>query len=531
MKASYFLQHLGACIAFFILCGVLPSAGLAQDSANGTSKNKPSKKEDLPEAAPTVSYGPSESRNKEDDSFLLIPPLLLQEKNNVHTTAFFPFLYLREAPDDYQLFATLYYQRRSARLNVDVAFPLFWSFRDPWNSTYIVPPVHYRGGSGFDFGLTPLFYHGREKDSHYTVIPPLLTFAWRNAKSAHTFSTLFWRIRDREDIDWGLFPLLWVKDQPLYDHVLIPPVFFRFVDRKERSALTVVPPFFHEVDTEGAAWGLAPLLFHSHGKNWHAWTVPPLFHYAGHSNGFKLLTPLFGYIKEKKSHSMYALLYMRHRGDTEFDAVAPFVFSWRDPRDYSSALVIPPLFWNFQDPGSYTTLVLPFFGTWGKRGTHTTWATLLAAQWRSHLEDAAATWIFPTLQFSHDPESRTINFHPLFYSTEATTHRHLVIAPLYWDIDDYEENYRTTIAFPFLWRFRDGPTLHQMIGPVYYNEGRKQGVPYWQFHIFPFFAYGEPRPGDHWWTVLYGLFGYRRQGQYARTQLLYLLHLPTDSPD
>lgn len=315
---------------------------------------------------------------------------------------------------------------------------------------------------------------------------------------------------------------------PEAQSTVIPPLFFRFADRTTRNALTIIPPVYHDIDPKGVRWGIAPLLMHHHDDQSHGLTLLPLFHYARTKNTLTLLSAPFGYMEDEDGHSLYALPYVRHRGKSELDAIAPIVWSWRKPRMYASAFIVAPLFWHFDDPASSTLLVPPLFGHWNTKHVSSTLITPLVSRWQSHQRGAAFTWIMPTLQFSHDPDSSTINLHPLFYSTRAKTHSHLVIAPLYWDIDDKEEDYRTTVAFPFFWRFRNKSTVHQLTGLTYYNEGRRQGQPHYQFHFFPFFAYGEPRPGDHWWTILYGLAGYQRQGSYARAQLLWLLNFQTD---
>lgn len=485
----------------------------------------------LPKPGRTVNWVPKKPKPAKPSSEFTLPPVQVGRHGPTRRVSVFPFYFSRTSPGDSEMLAGLYYQRRSPKLNVDIAVPVYWSFRDPENTTTVIPPVHYREGSGFDFGITPLFYHGREKESHYTVIPPLLTLSWRNKLEAHTFSALFWRLRERQDINWGLFPLLWVKDSPELEHVIAPPFFFRFVDHVEQDAVTVVPPFYHSISLKSVDWGLAPLFFHSHGKDSTSNTLLPLFHQHASKQRFRLLTPLGGYLKSKDSESMYALLYIQHRGTTKLDAVAPLFWYWREPRMYASTVIAAPLFWHFQTPAEQSTLAIPFFGYWETAGASSTWATLLAAHWQSYTEDAGATWIFPTFQYSHDPSSRTFNIHPLFYSTGARTHRHLVVAPLYWDFEDHEEDYRTSIAFPLFWRFRDRSTVHQVAGLTYYNEGRKHGSRYYQFHLFPLFAYGEPRPGDHWWSVLYGLAGYERHGRYARANFLWLGHLQTDSPN
>ncbi len=518
--------------ALWFWLGAWPA--LAQD-AEPTSQQQENTIYKLPKPGRTVSWVPQEPEDPSDStskSEFTLPPVQFSHTKKTHRVSVFPLYFSRTTPDDSEYLVGLYYRRRSPKLNVDVAAPFYWSFRDPYNTTTVLPPFHYRYGTGFDVGLTPLFYHGREKEKHYTVIPPLLTVSWRDQMEARTFSALlFWRLRDQRDINWGIFPFLWVKDAPDLEHVIAPPLFFRFVDHQEQDAFTLVPPVYHQISLKSVDWGVVPFVFHSHGENYATTTIPPLFHLYDSDKRYRLLTLLGGYLEDEASNSLYALLYIRHRGDTKLDAVAPIFWHWREPRMYASSLIVAPLFWHFQNPASQTTLALPFFGLWKKAEATSTWATLLAAHWENYAKEASTTWVFPTFQYSEDPTSRTFNFHPLFYSTGAHTHRNLVIAPIYWDFENYEEDYRTSIVFPVFWRFRDRATVHQVAGLTYYNEGRRHGEPYWQFHLFPFFAYGEPKPGDHWWTVLYGLAGYRRQGSYARAQFLWLGQVQTDGPE
>jgi hypothetical protein len=163
-------------------------------------------------------------------------------------------------------------------------------------------------------------------------------------------------------------------------------------------------------------------------------------------------------------------------------------------------------------------------------GLYTTWASLLTVHSQRHDEDTGFTWVFPTLDLRHDPEKNIVNFHPLVYSRNEEDYRHLVIAPIHWDFEWRDEDYRATIDFPIFWRFRSGPEVKQVMLNTYYREYREDGADGWEFHFFPLFAFGKPRPGDHWWNILYGLAGYRRQGSYAQTQVFWI-PFQTDGPD
>ena len=91
------------------------------------------------------------------------------------------------------------------------------------------------------------------------------------------------------------------------------------------------------------------------------------------------------------------------------------------------------------------------------------------------------------------------------------------------------DDYRATVAFPLYWRFRSGPETKQLMLNTYWREYEEDGANGWEFHFFPLFAFGKPRPEDHWWSVLYGLAGYRRSGSYGRAQILYI-PFQTDGP-
>ncbi|MEM9191259.1 MAG: hypothetical protein AAGF12_18955 [Myxococcota bacterium] len=488
--------------------------------------------EEGPRGGVTTGFGPPPQEAGEEDSRLLIPPLLIERSGDVSTTAVYPFYFNRSSPDDNQLLIGPYYQRRGLELNADVLFPIFWSFRGVDSLTLSVPPFYYHNDEdGFDWGLAPLIFDGRSGDSVYTIIPPLLTVSWADEENAQTIAGPYWRFRSGEDVSWGIFPLLWTFQDEGNDSIIFPPLFFRFTDEEEETATTVVPPVYHRSTAENAYFGAAGLFHYYSDNTGGSLTLPPLLtHYSKFEDDIRLITPLFGYTDVDDTQTLITPLYQRYRGQTYFDGIAPIFFSIRDPRDSSSALVIPPLFWAFDDPAGATTILAPFFARFHNVGQSTTWITPLVGNYQSHEEDSAGTWIFPNIQVSHTPNSNTVNIHPLFYSTTASTHRHLVITPLYWDIEDYEDDSRATVMFPFFWRFRSGSSVHQVAGNTFYRHFREGGVSGFEFHFFPLFSYGVPRPGDHWWQILYGLVGYERQGEYARGRVFYI-PFETDGPE
>ncbi len=490
--------------------------------------------EDEPLGGDTTSWvqgGPPAATD--EDSTLVIPPLFLRmTRGDTTTTAVFPLFFQEESPDDLSRMIFLYYYRRSLEENADVLFPLYWSFRGVDSLTFSIPPVYYHyDDDGFDWGIAPLIFDGRSGDSVYTIIPPLLTFSYADEDEAYTLATIFWRYREREAVRWGIFPLVWDLATELNRDTFALPFFFRFSDYETENVLTVVPPVYHEEDPEHALFGVAPLFHHYHDATGSSLTLPPLlFHYGNFDGDVRLFNPLFLYFDVDDERTFLTWLYQRHRGATELDAVAPFVFSYRDPREHYSSLVIPPLLWTFSGPASTNTVVFPFFGYFHEPGLFSTYATLLTVHNVRHDEDAGFTWIFPTIQLEHDPDKSIVNFHPLLYSRNEEEYRHLVIAPIHWDFEWRDEDYRATVDFPIFWRFRSGPEVKQVLLNTYYREYEEDGASGWEFHFFPLFAFGKPRPSDHWWSILYGLVGYRRQGSYGQTRLFWI-PFQTDGPD
>ncbi len=421
--------------------------------------------EDEPVDSVTIAY--VGEADPEGSSRLVIPPFLFEQRGDVRTTAVFPFYFERSAPDDFQLLAGPYFQRRSATEDADVVFPFVWSFRGEDASTLVVPPFYHRTRpEGFDLGVAPLFFTGRKNDSVYTVIPALLTLSIADEHNALTIAGPVWRTRDETDVNWGLFPLLWGGSGLESSHFVLAPVFFHF--EEENGSTTVVPPFFYRRRDNSVLTGLAPLFVYASDDNSSSLTTP-LFHYEGGENDFQLYTWLGGYVSDEDSSTLITPVYQRHRGSTQLDASFPFFMSLRDPRDRSSLTMVTPLVWHAEAPASSTTVAFPFFAQIHEEGRYDTLLTLL-----------------------------------------------------YWDLQKHESQRRASIFFPVYWRFRNGEDVTQLAGNTFYRSRVRQGIRDWEFHFFPLFAFGETAPGTHWWTVLYGLAEYRSHGETGTGKALWV---------
>jgi hypothetical protein len=482
---------------------------------------------------PPVRFRPAPPAPAPDDFQLAVPPLLYQRQGGVTTTAAFPLFYLRESAQTTELAIPPYYLMRGPE-NWDVLFPLFWWYRGEGHHTWVVPLVwHHEGDDGWDFGLAPLVFAGSHGPRHYTILPPLLTLDWGDEEERFTFATLFWRVlEERENEHWGIFPLLWVENTPASSYTIAPPLFFRVEDHDEGTALTVVPPFYHRDEPNGSYWGIPPLFHHNSGPDHTSTTIFPLLsHYSEAPDVFRLtLAGLFWFWQDHGDETLVTPLYQRFRGATEMDAVAPFFFHIRDPRTDATTLAVPPLVWHIEDPASVNTVVFPFFGRFEERGRQTTWVTPLVANHMNHEEGDETTWVFPTLQVSRWHDGDAVNIHPIWYFESTPSHQHSVLAPFWWDFESFEdERNRYTVLFPFFWRFREGNTTSTLVLNVYHRERVRSDSSEWEFHVFPFFSYGEYSTGGHWWKIFYGLAGYERRGQYGVTTLFYV-PFQTDGP-
>jgi hypothetical protein len=489
--------------------------------------------EGLPAAGRTVRFTPPQPAPDPSDMQLVIPPFLYTREGGAQTIGLFPLFYLREAAPTTELVIPPYYLMRGPE-NWDVLFPLFWWYRGQNHHTWIIPPVwSHEAPDGFDFGIAPFVMTGRHDDRHYTLIPPLLTLDWGSHGERFTFATLFWRILERENVEhWGLFPFLWVENTENDSYIIQPPFFFRFEDREEGTALTIVPPFYHRDEPNGSYFGIPPLFHHNSGPGHTSTTIFPLLtHFSEEPDVMRLVAGgLVWYWRDHGDETIVTPFYQRFRGATELDAVAPFFFHVRDPRQHSSALAIPPLVWHFEDPASVATVIPPFFARFEERGRETTWITPLVANHQHHERGDETTWVFPTIQVSRWHDGDAVNIHPLWYFESVPSHQHSVLAPFWFDFESFEgDRNRYTVFFPFFWRFREANTTSTLVLNIYHRERVRSESSEWEFHFFPFFSYGENSQGGHWWRIFYGLAGYERRGPYGITTLAYI-PFQTDGP-
>lgn len=511
----------------------------------------------------------------------LIPPFVRDRQGEVTRTAVFPVFFQRKSPEGIERLVVPYYYRRGPKLNADVALGLVWSLRGPDRNTFVLPPFYtHRDGKDWAFGLAPLFMTGIIDGHHHTVIPPLLTWIDGKGDERRTLVGPYFEWKSKKKTWKGFFPFYWSKADDIDRFTVVPPFFWRFADDEPLDYTTVVPPFYHLRRKDYTGYGLVPLFFRKDTPEVRSFTVPfGLFHYANGPETFRLVTPLLSYANTKENGTTWiSPIYQRRRGDRNFDFVAPLFFRSWDDRDVSSSLVLPPIYWHWEDPANDSTVVFPFWGRWYREGISNTWLTPLAGRYKSFEKDEQTWWFPPSFHLAWDEESWQFNIHPLFYLKQAKTKWHLALAPVYFDFRNYEEKTRRLVLFPIYWDFTNDTKQKdtRVAFPLYFdfNNRRKEvrrvvGFPLywditkrklaerttvafpfyfrtergertrhfalntfyetieqpkgstWQFHLFPLLSLGG---GDDakWWKFLYGFAGYDRRGVHRRMHALWI---------
>jgi hypothetical protein len=441
-----------------------------------------------------------------------------EESGDYSFKSLFPPLWLerKQGDDRASLFGLTYYNRRSPSFDADVVFPVFWHLRDEQSYTTVVGPVmHNERPEGHDNWVAPIFFEGSGEDDHeYLHIPPLLTFHTRDARSGFSMAGpayCKWKggprcdNRTADEIAMGIAPFYFYGHDDRSEYEIIPPLLHYYsYEEKGEAELDVWGPLWMERDREGGVVNVLPFFWHNYkGETEAHTTVFPFFHYGYKgANEHKLITPLFVDLEDEEGAKTFATyLYARHRGRTELDMYTPLVWLYRDADIDQTTEVVLPFYYRNQSPRSDDLAVFPLFGHFKRHGISDDW------------------WITPLFRHKTSLTGWETDIFPFFYSGRKNNSSHLVVAPILWDFASPKE--RSTVVFPFFWRFADREGVAQVAGNTYYSEDKVEGGTEWQFHVFPFFSYGES-PQGHWWNVLYGLAGYTREGTYSKMRIGYV---------
>lgn len=294
-----------------------------------------------------------------------------------------------------------------------------------------------------DNWLAPFVFEGAKSDgSGYFHLPLLATFTQHTASSGFNLAgPLYckWKggptcdARTTDSIDLGVAPFYFYGRDENTEYEIVPPLlhYYRYSDVGD-SSTNVWGPVMTQHSRESDVLNVMPLFWHNWGKNEDHLTVFPFFHYGYKGPSNLLVTPLFLNATGEHGESTFATWgYAHYKGRTELSMYSPLLWHYQDPdvglnrwlafpfvysneSRRSHDLALFPLFADFKKPGiSETMFVTPFF----RHTTDTTgWETdilpffWLGRQYNStHLVAAPFLWDFAT------PHSRTTMVLPAFY--------------------------------------------------------------------------------------------------------------------
>jgi hypothetical protein len=468
-----------------------------------------------------TSYFPYYGERRGEYRFRALPPLWLEQTRGIHDGTTPVAAGEPTQVDRQSLFALLYYQRRSPKLDFDTVFPFLWKVRDEESHLLVLGPFAHREATfEHDNWLAPLYFEGKRKDGGYLDLPLLLTASHWSEKKAFTYSILYFRDRKESDVDWGVVPFVAHGDNGNVDgsrktYTFIPPLLFYQREREiDSNKITVVGPVLSTSTLKRDVLDVFPLFYHIKGNpetggvaESHT-TVFPFVHYGETPERRLLVLP--GYLR---------------RVTKTADTLLTPVFSIAETRNKATSLVlvgpIVPLVLHYHDKdiGLSTTMVAPFFVS-----SHSPETAAFFTPLGGRIESYGVSktlWVAPTLTINTNSHGWENDFHPIFYFGRNDQDSHNVIAPVFWDFATPTS--RTTIAAPVFVRLHDakGGTITQVAANTVYLEHRVEGGKDWQFHFVPLFSYGED-PQGYFWNFLFGFAGYQREGSFARIRALWI---------
>lgn len=418
--------------------------------------------------------------------------------------------------DRASLYGGLYYNRRSASHRDDILFPVAWNLQNPLEksrTTVVGPFVNRRAPGESDDWLLPLYATGTRKAGGYTLIPPLLTSlksdedggfnlvgpaycSWTGGQQCDT--------RTAQDIDLGVAPLYFFGQNrhSLYE-IVTPLLHYYHYDARYRTWLNIYGPSFRQHKVDRDLFHLIPFYWSIWGEDERHTTVAPLFHY-GHKGEKEnlLITPLFlNKNSEEGANTFVTWGYARHRGATELDMVSPLFWHHRDPRIGLDRKLLLPFLYTNTSPREEHSVFFPFWSHRDRYGI------------------SESTWVTPAFNYTTHQRGWSLALNPILYLGKDGHSSHTVVAPVFFDFANARR--RTTVGLPFFARVNTLDTTHQVIGNTYYSERRYKNGTDWEFHVLPFFSYGQS-PRGHFWNVLFGLSGYTRDGTSSEIRALWI---------
>jgi hypothetical protein len=446
----------------------------------------------------------------------------------------FPFFWKISSPGERALVIFPFYWRLRADkgLDADVAFPLLWRFRRPDQGKWLdVAGPFFSAGTRESkmLGLVPVFLYRRNPEGSTLYALPFI-YRRRQVKErriTRVYGPFYWRSYER-GYALGVVPIFYRKDTPESQYTIVAPIYWDVASPKERKRLTFWGPFFHRRKGHERAVGLAPVFYAAWDKaGGRTAALIPLFYYRGEVGRSALYTPLFGWDRSPLRRQLYAGPYYRRRSDVRsIDLLFPLFMRHRNHIKGETTLLVPPyygrwskerafhlhfpLIWRHRRIDSSATVVFPFYWDFNNRyATRTSIFFPLLLYHRDHVARSRSYFTPPGIYVRRHPEGTDAVVFPLFWHFSEKKESTTLGLPLYWDMR--RPGRRCTVFFPFFWRFDRPDERTTFVVNTYYHQNKKDGT--YNFIFIPLFQVQRKRPQDFKLEFLGGIVGYERVGR------------------
>lgn len=382
----------------------------------------------------------------------VFPPLWAERTMPGDRASLFGFYYNRRSvKHDADVVFPFFWRLREDTTRTTIVFPFLHRERE---ATKELPARH-------DNWLFPFFFEGKSADgSGYFHVPPLLTFTQHSARGGlDIIGPMFCRWkggpncdrRTADTMDMGLAPFYFYGKDENSEYEVIPPLihYYKYNEVGDVST-TLWGPVYTQRSPEKDVTRVFPLFYRTSGKNEASTTFFPLFHYSYKGIESLIVTPFFVKSTGDKGEQAFAsVVYARYRGRTELDMVTPFYWAYRDPDIGLDRKLIFPFYYQNESPRSSDRVVFPFYAHFKRHGlSETTWVTPLFR----HVTDTTGweTDIFPIFYMGRKYESNHLVVAPILWDFATPHSRTTIVPPLYFRFAD--ERSLTQVALNTLYR-------------------------------------------------------------------------------
>lgn len=502
-------------------------------------------------------------------------PLYWYSRSSQEVNGFvFPYFWGKGAGYEAQGVFPLWFSSRRPGARTDLVFPLYFSRQTPDETFRFITPLYFsRKTPDRDMSaLFPLYFSSDAPDSHYRYVFPVYFSNWTKERS---FKTVFPLYHDVKTADFRLqvgLPLYLGYKTPSWDFSMVFPFYYQKEDRVEKSRFRYFFPVygsyqrgswtsrhfiffplysqFRDDETHATGWDvLWPLLHHESSPTSRETRVLPFYlgksspddeyaigfpfywsfrsgdsrtthvvpFYGEHAKGDwyrkrYILGPLYmdtrdEHAKLSRQDALFSLFSRSQEGEKNKSWLFPFYYHRDDPQSrltLGSPALLPPYYINSASPEREVFHIWPFYGRY-RHG--------------SYKEDSV---LWPFIRFGEDPEKDEEMTHVLlYYGQRRGTDSSALLFPLWFHRSTSRE---TTDCSLFLYCYdhtiaadRTGLSLFWLIPPDFSLFRYESGPGMIKHRFFPLYSYShDENTGALNWSVLWLLFSYNSQGEFAR---------------